>query len=126
MKKSPALLALAFCLAPVFAAPSAPASSLSSSPARIEIAARRYAFSPNRITVAAGRPVTLVFTSLDVTHGLKIAGLGLNVAIHKGKTTEVTLTPRQAGRYMGRCDHFCGFGHGRMRFEVDVEDVPAR
>ena len=38
-----------------------------------------------------------------------------------GKTTEVTITPKLAGRYTTICDHFCGVGHGNMKMTIVVE-----
>jgi cytochrome c oxidase subunit 2 len=91
-------------------------------PQRFTIAAKRFSFRPEEITVQKGRAVTLELTSLDVTHGLKCKELGFNVTIHKGQTTEVEFTPVEAGRFVGRCSHFCGIGHGSMTLVINVVD----
>lgn len=92
------------------------------SPQRFEVAAKRFSFQPAQITVQMGRPVVLELTSGDVTHGLKSKEFQFNVTIHKGQTTEVTFTPHEVGRFVARCSHFCGMGHGSMTFIINVVD----
>jgi cytochrome c oxidase subunit II len=91
-------------------------------PRVIEIHAKRFSFTPGEITIAKGETVTLSLTSEDVTHGLSIPELGVNVTIMKGKVTNVELTPQQAGTFQGQCTHFCGVGHGSMVFSVQVKE----
>jgi cytochrome c oxidase subunit II len=93
-----------------------------SSPQRFHIAAKRFSFEPGQIAVEDNRTVILQLTSEDVTHGLKSKDFNFNVAIHKGQTTEVTFTPHRAGRFIARCSHFCGVGHGSMILVIDVVD----
>ena len=93
-----------------------------SAPQRFNVTAKRFSFGPQEITVQDGNPVILELTSDDVTHGLKCKEFGFNVAIHKGHTTEVTFTPHHAGRFVARCSHFCGRGHGSMIFIINVVD----
>ena len=86
----------------------------------IEITAQRFSFEPNEITVKKGQEVTLVIQSKDVTHGLLIEDLGVRTEVKKGQSTEVRFTPEAAGTFEGKCAHFCGKGHGSMRFTVHV------
>lgn len=88
----------------------------------IEIHAKRFAFSPNDITLKKGEKVTLALTSEDVSHSLLIPELGVNSPIKKGHTTTVTITPDKSGTFEGRCGTFCGGGHGSMTFTVHVTD----
>ncbi|HEY4047264.1 MAG TPA: cupredoxin domain-containing protein, partial [Acidobacteriaceae bacterium] len=88
----------------------------------IEIHAKRFAFSPNDITLKKGEKVTLALTSTDVSHSLLIPELGVNSPIKKGHTTTVTITPDKSGTFEGRCGTFCGGGHGTMTFTVHVSD----
>src|SRR5574341_2083054 len=81
-------------------------------PRVVEIAAKRFEFSPREIVLRRGETGTLRLTSRDVTHGFFQKALGIDTTIEPGKTTEVTLTPERAGRYLTICDHFCGSGHG--------------
>lgn len=91
-------------------------------PQRFNVTAKRFSFQPEQITVEDNRPVILEITSDDVTHGLKSKDFNFNATIHKGQTTEVTFTPHQAGRFVARCSHFCGMGHGSMTFVINVVD----
>lgn len=91
-----------------------------STPRRIEIALSRFSYSPNQITLKKGEPVVLVLTSRDVTHGLAIKELGIRKDVAKGQTTEVAVTPMQAGAFQGKCSHFCGKGHVSMTLTVNV------
>jgi len=113
-----AALVLASVLAPAAAWPA---------PARVvEITAKRFAFEPAEIHLARGEPVTLRVTSRDVTHGLFLKPLGIDLDIAPGKTSEVTVTPSAAGRFTAICDHFCGSGHGNMHLTVVVDEPGAK
>src|SRR6266568_7258144 len=74
----------------------------------IEITAKRFAFSPDKITLKRGQTVKLRLHSEDVTHGFFLRPLKLDEEIPAGQTTEVTVTPQTAGTFMTICDHFCG------------------
>lgn len=90
-------------------------------PRRIEITAKRFAYSPDKITLKKGEPVVLVFHSEDVTHGFKLPELNIKSdEIKKGKDSEVSFTPTQIGHLVGKCAHFCGKGHGSMTLQIDV------
>lgn len=91
-------------------------------PKQVEITAKRFEFSPNEITVKKGESVELVVTSQDVDHGLKITELGVNLKISKGKHSEATFTPTEAGDFTGQCTSFCGAGHGGMRMTIHVTE----
>ena len=93
-----------------------------SEPQKIDIVASRFSYSPAEITLKRGQPVTLVFHSADVRHGLKIPELGITAEIRKGKDTEITMTPSRSGQFTGKCAHFCGKGHGSMTLLVQVVD----
>jgi cytochrome c oxidase subunit 2 len=91
------------------------------SPRVIKITAKRFGFTPNRITLNRGETVTLRLRSEDVTHGFFLRPLKIDGEIEPGKTTEITLTPDVAGTFTIICDHFCGVGHGNMKMTVVVE-----
>ena len=95
------------------------------SPRVIVITAKRFEFSPKEITLKKGETVKLQLKSEDVTHGLFVRPLGIDMDIAPGETTEVTLTPQKAGLYRAICDHFCGAGHGGMKMTIVVEDEAA-
>jgi cytochrome c oxidase subunit II len=94
-------------------------------PRVIAITAKRFEFSPKEITLKLGESVKLQLTSEDVTHGFFAKPLGIDEVIVPGKTTEVVVTPKAAGRYTTICDHFCGAGHGGMKMTIVVEEQAA-
>jgi cytochrome c oxidase subunit 2 len=87
----------------------------------IKITAKRFSFTPNEITLKKDEPVILELTTEDVTHGFYMKKLGIDEVIEPGKTTRINLTPRDPGRYLTICDHFCGSGHGNMNMTIVVE-----
>jgi cytochrome c oxidase subunit 2 len=89
-------------------------------PQKFQVTASKFQFEPNQITVKKGEPVTIVLTSNDVTHGLKIPDLHVEDTVKKGDSTEVTFTPDKTGTFQGKCAHFCGKGHGSMTLQVNV------
>lgn len=91
-------------------------------PQRVEITAKRFAFTPDQVTLKRGQPVVLVLNSADVAHGLKFKDLDLNIKVGKGQTTEVPFTPTKDGDFAGQCSVFCGSGHGRMKLVLHVVD----
>ncbi len=90
-------------------------------PRVINIAAKRFEFTPNVITLKQGEPVKLLLTSSDVTHGFFLKPLKIDEIIVPGKTTEVNVTPQVTGTFLLICDHFCGVNHGNMNMKVIVE-----
>jgi cytochrome c oxidase subunit 2 len=93
----------------------------SEEPKVIAVTAKRFEFSPKEITLKLGETVKLQLTTEDVTHGFFLKPLGIDEVIVPGKTTEVVVTPKAAGRYTTICDHFCGAGHGGMKMTIVVE-----
>ncbi|MGE0405484.1 MAG: cupredoxin domain-containing protein [Candidatus Korobacteraceae bacterium] len=110
------LTALALAVASSFATPQQESSD------RIEIVARRFSFTPAEITLTKGKPVTLVLSSEDATHGLSVPELSIKTEIPKGRKTEVAITPDKAGDFAGQCSYFCGTGHAEMQFTVHVQE----
>ncbi len=90
-------------------------------PKVIAVTAKRFEFSPKEITLKVGETVRLQLTTEDVTHGFFAKPLGIDEVIVPGKTTDVVVTPKAAGRYTTICDHFCGAGHGGMKMTIVVE-----
>lgn len=92
------------------------------SPRRIEVVAKRFAYTPSEITLKKGEPVVLVLRSEDVPHGVKFKELNLQTEIGKGGASELAFTPTQAGDFVGHCSHFCGSGHGAMTLTLHVTE----
>jgi len=87
----------------------------------VEITAKRFAFSPDKITLKKGQTVKLRLHSEDVTHGFFLRPLKLDEEIPAGETAEVAVTPQTAGTFTTICDHFCGANHGNMNMTIVVE-----
>ncbi|HUN87942.1 MAG TPA: cupredoxin domain-containing protein [Terriglobales bacterium] len=92
----------------------------STQPKVIEITAKRFAFSPDNLTLKKGEPVVLRLTTADVTHGFFSREIKVDELIEPGKPVQVTVTPQKAGTFTVICHHFCGAGHGNMKMTVTV------
>jgi cytochrome c oxidase subunit II len=90
-------------------------------PRVVEITAKRFAFSPDTITLHKGETVILRLKSEDVTHGFFIRALKLDEDIPPDTTSDFTVTPTAAGTFTSICDHFCGANHGNMKMTIVVE-----
>jgi cytochrome c oxidase subunit 2 len=89
----------------------------------IKITAKKFEYSPNEITIKAGVPVILEFTSLDRVHGFTVPDLGgIRATIEPGKVTQVRITVPKAGTYEFHCDLFCGEGHEGMTGKIIVTE----
>jgi cytochrome c oxidase subunit 2 len=88
----------------------------------VEITAKRFAFTPDKVVLKKGQTVRLRLHSEDVTHGFFLRPLKLDEEIPAGQTTEIMLTPQVAGTFMTICDHFCGANHGNMNMTIVVEE----
>lgn len=87
----------------------------------IDITAKRFAFSPDKITLKKGQTVKLRIHSEDVTHGFFLRPLKLDEEIPAGQSIDVTVTPQVTGSFTTICDHFCGANHGNMNMTILVE-----
>ncbi len=103
----------------------APAAARPQEPRVVELTAHRFEFTPSTITLRKGEPAILRVKSGDVTHGLFLKPLGIDATIQPGRTLDIPVTPREAGRFTAICDHFCGSGPGNMHLSILVEDAPA-
>ncbi len=87
---------------------------LASHPRVITIHASQWRYTPGVITVNEGDPVTLRFTTDDVTHGFYLDGYGLSGAVLPDQTAEIHFVATRAGRWMFRCSTTCGPFHPYM------------
>lgn len=88
----------------------------------IKMTARKYEFDPSAITVKKGERVKLLITALDRDHGFKLEVFGINQKLKKGETATVEFTADKSGTFPFQCSEFCGFGHGRMKGKLVVEE----
>jgi len=91
------------------------------SPQVVKITASKFHFTPDRIVLAKGQPVTLQLSSADRTHGFMVRAFGIDTDIEPGKTTAVTIRPEKTGAYTTICDHYCGLGHTWMKMTIVVQ-----
>ena len=87
----------------------------------IDITAKRFAFTPNTISLKKGEKVTLRLHSEDVTHGFFMRALKIDEVIEPGQTKDIVVDPQTAGSFTTICDHFCGANHGNMNMTIVVE-----
>ena len=88
----------------------------------IKITAKKFEYSPNKITLKKGVPVVLELTSLDRVHGFNCPGFKIRSDISPGKVTTVRFTPEKTGTFEFHCDVFCGLGHGEMNGTFTVTE----
>ena len=88
----------------------------------IKITAKRFEYSPNKITVKKGVPVVLEFTSLDRLHGFNCPSLGIRTDIVPGKVNRLRFIPDKVGTFPFHCDNFCGSGHEGMTGTITVTE----
>ena len=86
----------------------------------IKIIAKKFDFTPSVITLKAGEPVVLEFTTEDVLMGFSAPDLEARVDIPPGKTSTLRLTPKVPGEYAFICDVFCGDEHDEMGGKIIV------
>src|SRR4051812_28391333 len=74
----------------------------------VQIAASRFAFTPELVTVVAGEPVRLVIHSDDGVHGFAIRELHIDVTIPRAREpVAVDFIAPPPGRYEVTCSEFC-------------------
>lgn len=88
----------------------------------VEVSAERFAFTPSEIRTKVGTRLEIRVKSDDTTHGFRIVGTDINMAVPKrgrGVAT-IVFTPAEPGRYTFECSHTCGAGHSFMRGQIVV------
>jgi cytochrome c oxidase subunit 2 len=86
----------------------------------IKIVARRFTYTPNRITLTKGVPVVFELTTADVLMGFSLPDFGTRADIEPGKVTRLDFTPDKVGTFTFLCDIFCGSGHETMNGTITV------
>jgi cytochrome c oxidase subunit 2 len=80
----------------------------------IKILARRFTYSPDKITLTVGVPVLLELTTADVLMGFSVPDLNARADIIPGKVARLRIVPDKTGTFTFLCDIFCGSGHETM------------
>ncbi len=99
-----------------------PANAANDTPRRVEVTAKRFGFEPGEITLKRGELVEFALKSADVTHGIRVRDLNLDIKANKGATAVARFTPDKTGIFVGHCSVFCGKGHGAMTLTINVVD----
>jgi len=86
----------------------------------IKILARRFTYTPNKLSLKRGIPVILELTSADVLMGFNAPDFDLRADIIPGQTARVRLVPDKVGTFTFLCDIFCGSGHETMSGTMTV------
>ncbi len=86
----------------------------------IRVSAKKFAFTPDTLTLKRGVPVILEFTTEDVLMGFNVPDLGLRADIIPGQTTRLRIVPDRVGKFTFICDIFCGTGHEEMTGVITV------
>ena len=88
----------------------------------VPIKVKRFEYSPKEVVVKKGVPVVLQLQSLDVPHGFTLPDLGVRTDVLPGQTARVRIVPQQTGRFVFRCDIFCGSGHEELEGAIVVKE----
>jgi cytochrome c oxidase subunit 2 len=88
----------------------------------IQMTAKKYEFDPATITAKKGEHLKLVITALDKDHGFEMEALSVKQELKKGVPTTIEFTADKAGEFPFKCSKFCGFGHGKMKGKLVVEE----
>lgn len=89
-------------------------------PRVIKVSARRFVFTPSRIALAKGEPVTFELTTEDVFMGFNVPDFHVRSDIVPGKVMRLSFTPDRTGTFTFLCDVFCGEGHETMNGTLTV------
>ncbi len=79
-------------------------------------------WTPEEVTVPAGTEVTIIATSIDVVHGIRIPDTNANVMVIPGQISEIDVTFDEPGMYSLLCHEYCGIGHHNMYMNIRVEE----
>jgi cytochrome c oxidase subunit II len=97
-------------------------------PRVVLVTAERFAFTPSDVTVPVGTEIEFRLKSEDTSHGFRILGHPVEIAIPKRGRGEATVrfSPSAPGRYVFECSRMCGAGHSFMRGTITVKPDAAK
>lgn len=76
--------------------------------------------SEGRLRIPAGEPIDLDITATDVIHSLWIPRLGGKMDAIPGQVNRLRVQADEPGTIEALCAEYCGAGHARHRFVVEV------
>jgi cytochrome c oxidase subunit II len=92
----------------------------------VDVVAKRFSFTPERIEVTRGDHVKLSIRSADGTHGLAIKKLKLDVQVPRGGApVALEFDANQVGEFPITCSEYCGKGHQDMKAILVVTEPGA-
>lgn len=97
------------------------AETIESNTREFRITAKQWSFEPSVITVNEGDKVKLSVSSIDITHGLRLAEFGISEILKPGKTINLEFIANKKGTFSFFCTVPCGSGHGDMRGTLIVK-----
>ena len=86
----------------------------------IKIAARRFTYTPDKLTLKKDVPVVLELTTADVLMGFSVPDFDVRADLVPGRVATVRLVPDKVGTFTFLCDVFCGSGHETMHGTITV------
>ncbi len=89
-------------------------------PRVIAIKAKKFTFTPDKITLTKGEPVMFELSSEDVLMSFSLPDFKLRADMLPGKVTQLMFTPQRAGEFEFICDVFCGDLHEEMQGVITV------
>jgi cytochrome c oxidase subunit 2 len=89
-------------------------------PRVIAVKAKKFTFTPDKITLKKGEPVVFELSTEDVLMGFSLPDFKLRADIVPGKTVQLAFTPDKAGEFDFICDVFCGDLHEDMGGKLTV------
>jgi cytochrome c oxidase subunit 2 len=88
----------------------------------IQIQAKKFVYTPNRVMLKKGEAVVLEFTALDFMHGFKVPDWNIRADLMPGQVTRISVKPESIGEIDFLCDNFCGSGHEEMNGKFIVTE----
>lgn len=72
--------------------------------------------------VPVGSRVTFNITSRDISHGMIIEGMNVNLQLLPGHVARQAVTFNRTGEFHVQCHEYCGRDHANMFFTIIVEE----
>ena len=69
-----------------------------------------------------GQSYRLHLSSIDLQHGFSLQPLNINIQVHPGYESVMTITPTTSGEFGIVCNEYCGLGHHTMTGRIYVVD----
>ena len=86
----------------------------------IKILARRFTYSPDKLTLKLGVPVVFELRTADILMGFSVPDFNARADIIPGKVARLRVVPDKTGTFTFLCDIFCGSGHETMSGSLTV------